>query len=77
MYRQARYDTGTVFELGGGSDPCLRLRTEPEDPVPEGMMRKGLACRKRPNGRSSGTTSTCPSGPSPSTTDCTRSVPAP
>ena len=32
MYRQARYDTGTVFELGGGSDPCLRSEDGPGGP---------------------------------------------
>jgi glycine dehydrogenase subunit 2 len=47
MYRQARYDTKTVFELGGGSDPCFRLK-ELEDAVPEGMMRKGLCLPETP-----------------------------
>jgi glycine dehydrogenase subunit 2 len=48
MYRQARYDTGTVFELGGGSDPCFRSTKELEDAVPEGMRRNGLCLPETP-----------------------------
>jgi glycine dehydrogenase subunit 2 len=48
MYRQARYDTRTVFELGGGSDPCFRTGKDLEDAVPEGMMRKGLCLPEVP-----------------------------
>ena len=48
MYRQARYDTGTVFELGGGSDPCFRSGKDLLDAVPEGMMRKGLCLPETP-----------------------------
>jgi glycine dehydrogenase subunit 2 len=42
MYHQAKSDTRTVFELGGGSDPCFRSMKDLEDAVPEGMRRKGL-----------------------------------
>ena len=48
MYRQARYDTRTVFELGGGSDPCFRSSNNLKDAVPEGMMRKGLCLPEAP-----------------------------
>ena len=48
MYRQARYDTRTVFELGGSSDPCIRLKKDLEDAVPQGMMRKGLCLPEAP-----------------------------
>ena len=48
MYRQARYDTKTVFELGGGSDPCIRLKGELQDIAPESMMRKGLCLPETP-----------------------------
>jgi glycine dehydrogenase subunit 2 len=48
MYRQAKYDTRTVFELGGGSDPCLRTKRDLEDAVPDGMRRKGLCLPETP-----------------------------
>jgi glycine dehydrogenase subunit 2 len=48
MYRQARYDTRTVFELGGGSDPCFRTAKDLDDAVPEGMTRKGLCLPETP-----------------------------
>ena len=48
MFRQARWDTRTVFELGGGSDPCLRPRKDLDDAVPEGMRRNGLSLPEVP-----------------------------
>jgi glycine dehydrogenase subunit 2 len=48
MYRQARYDTRTVFELGGGSDPCIRLKNDLDDAVPKEMVRKGLCLPEAP-----------------------------
>ncbi len=48
MYRQARYDTRTVFELGGSSDPCIRLKKELKDAVPQGMTRKALCLPEVP-----------------------------
>jgi glycine dehydrogenase subunit 2 len=43
MYRQARYEDRSVFELNGENDICLRGGSDQVPDLPEGMVRKGLA----------------------------------